>query len=109
MDPVWNVSSNYLSFMNSLKMKLAVIIGVLHMTLGVFMKGSNTIFRRNWVDFFFEFLPQLIFLLVLFGYMDFLIVYKWLESWDGNTANAPSIITTMINMAMKLGKTVPLP
>lgn len=43
---------------------------------------------------------------VLFGYMDFLIIYKWLVPWTPATIPyAPSIITTMINMPLKMGKT----
>jgi len=87
-------------------MKISVIIAVVHMTLGVFVKASNTIHFCKWIDFIFEFIPQLLFLVLLFGYMDFLIVYKWTVDWTGNTANAPSIITTMINLPLKLGKTV---
>lgn len=43
-------------------------------------------------------------MILLFGYMDFLIVYKWLTYWP-DASVAPSIITTMINMPLKLGKT----
>lgn len=46
------------------------------------------------------------FLVSLFGYMDFLIVYKWTVDWEDRTDMAPSIITTMINLPLKLGQTV---
>lgn len=42
----------------------------------------------------------------LFGYMDFLIIYKWLQPWKPYDSTAPSIITTMINIPLKFGKTV---
>jgi V-type ATPase 116kDa subunit family len=45
-------------------------------------------------------------MVLLFGYMDFLIVYKWLQNWGYYSTVAPSIITTMINLPLKLGKTV---
>lgn len=106
LDPVWAVSTNYLNYMNSLKMKISVIIAVLHMTLGVFIKASNSLYFRRWIDFIFEFIPQLIFFIALFGYMDFLIIYKWLKPWQPLDPNAPSIITTMINLPLRLGKTV---
>ena len=107
LDPVWSVAENNLNFVNSLKMKISVIIAVVHMTLGVFVKASNTLFYKRYIEFFFEFVPQLLFMVLLFGYMDFLIVYKWTIDWNAvGTANAPSIITTMINMPLKLGKTV---
>lgn len=78
---MWSVAQNNLNFVNSLKMKISVIIGVVHMTLGVFIKASNSIYFGKYMDFFFEFIPQLAFLLTLFGYMDFLIIYKWLVNW----------------------------
>lgn len=53
LDPVWSLSENKLNFQNSLKMKISVIIAVVHMTLGVFIKASNAIYFRKWIDFFF--------------------------------------------------------
>ena len=62
------------------------------------------------MDFIFEFIPQIILLLVLFGYMDLLIILKWLRPMDlANPADndrihyAPSIITTMIDMFLNAG------
>ena len=42
IDPIWGNSTNYLTFVNSFKMKLAVIIGVIHMMFGIFMRGVNS-------------------------------------------------------------------
>lgn len=87
-------------------MKLSVIIAVVHMTLGVFIKASNALYYKKFMDFFFEFIPQLFFMTSLFAYMDFLIFYKWFVEYTPETARfAPSIITTMINIPLKLGKT----
>lgn len=77
-------------------MKLAVIIGVIHMSFGILMKGINAIFFKNWLDFIFEFIPQLVFMLCTFGYMDFLIIHKWLNSYE----DPASIITTLIDMIL---------
>lgn len=48
---------NALTFMNSYKMKLAVIIAVIHMSFGIVMKGVNALYFKNWIDFFCEFVP----------------------------------------------------
>lgn len=45
-------------------------------------------------------------MVLLFGYMDFLIVYKWTVDWGVDSTYAPSIITTMINIPLKMGQTV---
>ena len=63
------------------------------MTLGINLKGLNAIFNRSAIDFFFEFLPQLVFLLALFGFMDLLIILKWLTDYSGREHDAPSVIT----------------
>jgi V-type H+-transporting ATPase subunit a len=108
LDPAWGVSQNELNYVNSLKMKLSVIVGVVHMVAGVFVKASNTLFFHNFLELIFEFVPQIIFLVGFFGYMDFLIVYKWLKPWKLYDSEAPSIITTLINLPLKMGKTVTL-
>ena len=77
LDPVWYMSSNELGFINSLKMKLSVILGVFHMLIGILLKGLNAIFEKDFVELIFVFFPQLILMLILFGYMDFLIFIKW--------------------------------
>jgi V-type H+-transporting ATPase subunit a len=103
-DPKWYVSPNELSFFNSFKMKMAVILGVLQMSLGICMKGMNAWYHRSAIDFIFEFIPQLVFLWCLFGFMDILIVLKWLTNWEGREGQAPAVITQMINMALKGGQ-----
>ena len=93
IDPKWYVSSNELNFFNSLKMKTAVLYGVAQMSLGICLKGLNCIHKSAYIDFFFEFIPQIVFLLCLFGFMDLLIILKWLTDWTGQQNLAPSIIS----------------
>lgn len=83
-------------------MKIAVIIAVMHMTLGLFIKGLNLLYYGEKMIIIMQLIPQLIFLIIVFGYMDYLIVFKWLHQWNGDS---PSIITTMINIPLQFGKT----
>lgn len=46
IDPKWYVASNELNFFNSLKMKMAVIIGVIQMTFGIFLKAANALYFK---------------------------------------------------------------
>ena len=101
-DSVWYMATEEVGFMNSFKMKLSIIVGVVHMTVGIFMKGANSIYFSNYKDFIFEFIPQLLFLSTTFGYMCVTIIIKWLKNW-GNGEFAPSIISIFIN----LGSTSP--
>lgn len=56
-DSTWFMAWEEVSFMNSFKMKLSIIIGVIHMTIGILLKGLNAIYFGGYLDFFFEFIP----------------------------------------------------
>jgi V-type H+-transporting ATPase subunit a len=77
VDPVWKGAENELGYYNSLKMKMSILLGFVQMMLGLFMKLLNAIYFRSYLDVFFEFIPQLVFMVSIFGYLCFLIVYKW--------------------------------
>merc|ERR1719433_2333752 len=70
VDWAWIGASNELLYINSLKMKLSVLFGVLQMTLGVFLRWSNALYEKNLTDFICECVPMMIFLLCFFGFMD---------------------------------------
>jgi len=105
IDPTWAISTNELAFLNSFKMKCAVILGVSQMALGVTMKLFNGIHFGHYHDIFFEFCPQIIFLLGMFGYMDCMVFIKWGTYWGHLRNKAPSIITILINIALSLAAT----
>lgn len=42
--------------------------------------------------------------MVIFGYMDLLIVIKWLTNYKGHEDEAPSIIVTVVNFFLKGGE-----
>jgi len=62
------------------------------------------------IDFWFEFVPMLVMMLALFGFMDLLIIWKWLTDWSvtpEKLSNSPSIITAMITMCIQVGTPAP--
>ncbi|XP_020644519.2 V-type proton ATPase 116 kDa subunit a 2 [Pogona vitticeps] len=105
IDPIWNLAGNRLSFLNSFKMKMSVIIGVVHMVFGVVLGGFNHWHFKKKYNIYFVFIPQLLFILSIFGYLVFMIVYKWLAFSVENSRSAPSILIQFINMFMFSGKT----
>ena len=107
LDPKWYSAVNELSFLNSFKMKMSVIIGVLQMILGLLLKGLNDILFEDYADFVFEFIPQLIFMCLLFGYMILMIYIKWGTDWSDDTSKAPSIITQLLMIFLNMGSTGP--
>lgn len=72
-----------MQYVNSYKMKMAVILGVTHMLLGLGIKVINTVRRKNWLSLFTVAIPQIIFMLCTFVYMDYLIIYKWNTDYSG--------------------------
>merc|ERR1719182_1075657 len=82
VDPAWHISSNELLFFNSMKMKTAVIFGVVQMTGGIFLKGLNALYFGDRAVFWLEFMPMIIFDFCLFVYMAVLIFTKWAINWD---------------------------
>jgi len=106
IDPVWRTAKNELAFYNSFKMKISVIIGVIHMVFGIILKGLNEIHFKNYIGLFFEFLPQFLFMTILFGYMIVMIFIKWSTDWSDNTNKAPSLISQMLDIFLSFGSVV---
>ncbi|XP_065424604.1 uncharacterized protein LOC101944206 [Chrysemys picta bellii] len=98
IDPIWNLASNRLSFLNSFKMKMSVIFGVTHMTFGVILGVFNHLYFRKRHNIYLVFLPELLFMLCIFGYLVFMIIFKWLAYSAENSRSAPSILIQFINM-----------
>uniref|UniRef100_A0A8C1ARM5 V-type proton ATPase subunit a n=1 Tax=Cyprinus carpio carpio TaxID=630221 RepID=A0A8C1ARM5_CYPCA len=98
IDPIWNLASNRLTFLNSYKMKMSVIIGIIHMTFGVVLGVFNHLHFRRTFNLYLIFIPELLFLLCLFGYLVFMIIYKWLFFTVRDSQTAPSILIHFINM-----------
>lgn len=86
VDPAWKISENELLFFNSMKMKMSVIIGIIQMTFGICLRGLNSYYDKNFRDLYCECLPMLLFAGSFFGYMVFLIFYKWSINWDERMA-----------------------
>uniref|UniRef100_A0A4W6CJ22 V-type proton ATPase subunit a n=1 Tax=Lates calcarifer TaxID=8187 RepID=A0A4W6CJ22_LATCA len=106
IDPIWNMAVNRLSFLNSYKMKMSVVIGVIHMSFGVVLSVFNHLHFRQKFNVYLLFLPELLFLLCLFGYLVFMIFYKWLAFGAQDSNRAPSILIHFINMFVMQGKDI---
>jgi len=103
IDPSWAHKSNELAFYNSLKMKMAVILGVCHMLFGIMLSLFNHLYFKDTLSVYYEFLPKLVFLLSTFGYMIWMILYKWCQDWTTRDNQPPNLIQTMIAMFLSPG------
>ncbi|CAM9530718.1 unnamed protein product [Phaeothamnion confervicola] len=96
-DPAWHIAGNNLLFFNSMKMKMSVVLGIIQMTMGICLKASNAIYFNQPLDFFFEFVPMIIFDLALFGYMVILIFVKWSIDWQARMYSATCIFDSEVS------------
>ncbi|CAI5441629.1 unnamed protein product [Caenorhabditis angaria] len=110
VDPVWNLAKNRLNFLNPMKMKTSVLLGIAQMAFGIMLSLFNHLGNRSAVDIFFVFIPQCLFLGCIFVYLCIQIVIKWLFFWvkpayifgqlyPGSNC-APSLLIGLINMFM---------
>lgn len=102
IDVAWTETENKLEYYNSVKMKCAVIIGVIQMLAGIVLSLLNHVHRKEWYKVWFLFVPEIVFLSFTFGYMSLLIVIKWCTRWE-NTNDAPSLLETMTNFFLSPG------
>ncbi|CAL8472142.1 g11684 [Coccomyxa elongata] len=92
VDPTWKGTRTELQFLNSVKMKISILLGVIQMNGGIVLSYLNQRYFRDSLSTYCEFIPQMIFLNGLFGYLCLLIVGKWVS---GSTADLYHVMIYM--------------
>lgn len=106
LDPIWQLADNKIIFLNTYKMKLSIIFGVFHMLFGVAMSLVNYTHFKKTINIIMDFIPQIVFLALLFGYMVFMMFFKFVkysgssDQSDLKPGCAPSILILFINMML---------
>ncbi|CAH8470123.1 unnamed protein product [Schistosoma margrebowiei] len=98
LDPVWQLSGNKIMLTNSIKMKMSVVLGVLHMLLGISLGAFNYRNNKDNLSIWCLLLPQILFLSCIFLYLVMLIFFKWVAYTAETASSAPSLLIGLINM-----------
>ncbi|XP_026499484.2 V-type proton ATPase 116 kDa subunit a 1-like [Vanessa tameamea] len=77
VDPVWALAKNKIMYLNSLKMKMSIIIGIVHMMFGLCLSLFNHTYFKRYYAIYLQFIPQVLFLACLFMWLVILIYMKW--------------------------------
>jgi len=93
-DPGWAHTSNKLNSVNSFKMKFAIVAGVVQMVAGVCCKLMNTLYFKDDLTMYFVYIPEMVFINSIFGYLVLLILIKWTTNWDATyVLNNEQVVT----------------
>jgi len=105
VDPIWHGTKTELTFLNSMKMKMSIVLGICQMLLGIGVSLWNFLEKptgpqsveRDMLSITCEFIPRFLFLTCTFGYLAMLIVIKWFS------ASKADLYLLMINMFLSPG------
>jgi V-type H+-transporting ATPase subunit a len=77
------------------------------MTFALCLQLPNHIRFKRPVDIYANFIPQMIFLQSIFGYLVLCIIYKWSVDWSKSSTAPPSLLNMLIDMFLSPGTVDP--
>jgi V-type H+-transporting ATPase subunit a len=109
MDWAWHVADNRLLFMNSYKMKMSIIFGVIHMSFATILSLFNHLHFKKMINVYCEFIPQVLFMQCIFGYLVICMIYKWCVPWgtEAGSPVPPGLLNMLIFMFLSPGNVNP--
>jgi len=73
------------------------------MTFALCLQVPNHLKFKRYSDLYTNFIPQIIFLQSIFGYLAVCILYKWMIDWSKVSTDPPSLLNMLISMFLEPG------
>lgn len=93
---------------------MSILFGVLQMSFGIVLTIFNHLHFKKPVNIWAEFVPQMLFMQSIFGYLSLCIIYKWSVDWYATDEHgvplrgqAPSLLNMLIFMFLQPGTVKP--
>lgn len=77
------------------------------MTFALCLQVPNHLKFKRYSDIYTNFIPQIIFLQSIFGYLVLCILYKWSIDWSTASMQPPSLLNMLITMFLQPGSVPP--
>lgn len=77
------------------------------MTFALCLQIPNHLRFKRRTDIYTNFLPQMLFLQSIFGYLVVCILYKWSVDWETSSTPPPSLLNMLISMFLSPGSVNP--
>ena len=77
------------------------------MTFALCLQVPNHLKFKRYSDIYTNFIPSIIFLQSIFGYLVICILYKWSIDWSKATTEPPSLLNMLISMFLQPGTVNP--
>lgn len=77
------------------------------MTFAICLQIPNHLHFKKYMYIYAEFIPQILFMQSIFGYLVICIVYKWSVDWTQSSVSPPGLLNMLIYMFLSPGNVDP--
>jgi V-type H+-transporting ATPase subunit a len=73
------------------------------MTFAICLQVPNHLHFKKYLNIYAEFIPQILFMWSIFGYLIICIIYKWTVDWSQSATSPPGLLNMLIYMFLSPG------
>ena len=77
------------------------------MSFAICLQVPNHLHFKKYLNLYAEFIPQILFMWSIFGYLVICIIYKWSVDWSQSATSPPGLLNMLIYMFLSPGSITP--